>query len=229
MSNEKKPRKRLKKLVSGVKEKLKRAKRAPRVKAEPVSVSTPALSLEEKPIAETIRHRAAIAGYVTDAHTGQTISGALVELAGQNLQTETRADGFYYFLDLPAGQYEVNVTIPRLKIVYGTTSVASVDVKNDPAGRPLFDTKANIGIKSTTLVGQVKRSDNDQPIEKAKVELRGSAARASTDREGRYALFGLQKGEPTVRVSAAGYEPISQKVTLIAGQETTANFNLNKT
>ncbi len=232
MNAEKKPRKRLAKLVSDLKGKIKGKRATPDVAAETVTLAITAAASD----VETISRRAVIAGYITDDHTKQAISGAVVELAGQNLQTVTRGDGFFYFLHPPVPapteqepkiQYTLKVTVPHLNIYYGETTVENIEVKNDDKGRPVFDTDANIGLPSTRLAGQVKRSD-DQPIDKAKVELLGSNIQTLTGPDGKYALFGLQKGEPTVQASAAGYNPAEQKVKLTAGQEVTVNFVLVK-
>jgi hypothetical protein len=177
-------------------------------------------------IIEEIRHRAAIAGYVTDAHSGQTIANAVVELVGQNLLAQTRSDGFYYFLDLAVGQYALNISAPLLATRYGVIAGRVVNVQNAADGRPIFDPNANVGLPPTRLIGKVIRSDDDLPIAKASVRLLGSESKTLTDANGRYVLSGLQAGMPTVQASADGFVTTNQKVTLIAGQETTINLSL---
>lgn len=178
---------------------------------------------------EKIHHRAAIAGTVTDAITQQSIQGAVVEIEGQNLRTLTREDGSFYFIDLPRGKYNLKVSAPKLGSRYGTANIPEVTVQDDHNGRPIFDLKAQVKLPPTRLVGQLKRSDNNQPIARAIVQLRGSETQTLTDKEGRYTLLGLQAGKLNVQVSAKGFQPETQKVTLTTGQETKADFNLTQT
>jgi hypothetical protein len=186
---------------------------------------------------EEVRHRAAIAGYITDAISGQEIADAAVEIVGQDLKAQTQADGFFYFMDLPVGLYELVVSAPQLGTRYGTAAIADVEVKTETITnvtpknitviKPIFDDKANVQLPPTRLGGEVKRSDNDQAIPQATVRLRGSQVKTLTDEEGKYLLSGLQSSQPTVQVSATGFVTESQeKVTLTAGEETTVNFSL---
>ena len=175
---------------------------------------------------EEIRHRAAIAGHITDAISGKGIPEAVVNVIGQNQCTLTVREGFYYFIDLPAGQYGLSSAAPHLGTRYGTASVSDVAVADDTDGRPIFDPKADLPLPPTRLVGQVRRSDNDQAIAQATVQLRGSEAQTVANDLGQYILSGLQQGHPTVQVSAPGFATATQTVTLTTGEATTADFSL---
>jgi len=78
---------------------------------------------------QTVRHQVSIAGIVQDSKTKQAISGARVEI--DNLQnthsqkwTLTRADGWFYFLDLPSNQnYTLSTSLPGREPYYGSVSV----------------------------------------------------------------------------------------------------------
>ena len=84
---------------------------------------------------ETARHRVTIAGRITDANTKQGITGAEVSIrpAGdpeQSLATRTTItleDGRYYFMDRPAGNYQVEVSVER-SIGHYRSGQASVNV-----------------------------------------------------------------------------------------------------
>ena len=112
-----------------------------------------------------IIRRAAIAGYVTDAITGKGILSAAVKVVGKNLRTLTREDGFFYFVNLEKGEYELSILVPQgSRSSYGgsddepTARIPGVTVNSD--GKPIFDLKANVALYPTRLVGSVKGSDN---------------------------------------------------------------------
>ncbi len=52
-----------------------------------------------------------IAGIVEDSKSGEAIPGATVRVEGTDFVTQTDADGEYYFLNLPAGVYNLSVTM----------------------------------------------------------------------------------------------------------------------
>ncbi|MEH2156550.1 hypothetical protein [Nostoc sp.] len=98
-----------------------------------------------------IKHRAAIAGHLTDAITSGGIVDAAIEVVGKNLHTKTREDGFFYFVDLEKGQYDLSVLVPQgSRIYYGgsdekpTATIPGVIVQGD--GKPIFDLKANVAL-----------------------------------------------------------------------------------
>jgi hypothetical protein len=189
---------------------------------------------------EEIRHTVVIAGTVTNAINGQRLSDAVVELLGSNLHIQTGVDGsfyligdqltepvklptwlskiqdgFFYFMDLPPGEYTLKVSAPNLGSRYEPSKEQKVTVPN---------LQLNVQLSPTQLVGQVKGSDNVNTIPNALVQLRGSETQTFTDKEGKYLLSGIQAGTPTVQVSEQGVVKYTQKVKLIAGEIITANF-----
>lgn len=177
-------------------------------------------------VVDTVRHRAGIAGYVTDAQSGNALAGVVVKISAQDLRTLTRADGFFYFLDLQPGEYTLDVEAPDLGSRYGAANVPGVVVQNEADGRPVFDVKANMALPPTMVTGKVTRSADGQPLENAVVQVLGSEEKAVTDKNGNYVLSPLQAGMPNVQVSATGYVAVIQKVTLTAGLEASADFSL---
>ncbi|MGV0025330.1 carboxypeptidase-like regulatory domain-containing protein [Phormidesmis priestleyi] len=181
------------------------------------------------PSVEEIRHHVAIAGSLTDATSGRAIAGAIVEIVDPALQTLTREDGGFYFIDLPVGLYSLNVSAPSFNTRYGVVTGLTIAVQNTVEGRPIFDSKARVKLTPTALVGRVTRADNNQPIERAIVQLRWTTIQTLTDQEGRYTLSGLLSSASTVQASAKGFSTSIQKVVLTTGQETTANLSLSVT
>ncbi|MBD2358717.1 carboxypeptidase regulatory-like domain-containing protein [Tolypothrix sp. FACHB-123] len=180
-----------------------------------------------------IKHRAAIAGYVTDAITGKGISGVAVKVVGKNLSTLTNKDGFFYFVDLEKGQYDLNILVSKESHrIYGgsddepTTTIQGIAVESD--GKPVFDLKANVALYPTRLVGSVKRSDNQNNVPKAIIKLRGSEIQTLTDDKGQYFLSGL-RSPVTIQVSATEIATTSQQVTLEPGKQQSLDFNVKPT
>lgn len=175
---------------------------------------------------EIIRHRAVIAGYVTDAITGQAVPGAVVRLIAPERETRADHDGFYFFLDLPEASYTLEVSAAHFGTRYGAVTIANVVVQNDAAGRPDFDPLGNAALPPTRLTGTVTSSADGLPIQKAEVRLLGGEKKTLTDSAGTYVLSALQAGSPNAQASAEGYGPGVQQVSLTAGNETIADFVL---
>jgi hypothetical protein len=179
-------------------------------------------------VTETVRHKASIAGYVADAVTGLPVPGAVVTVTEKNLRATTRSDGFFYFLDLEAGSYTLNVSAPLAGSRYGVVEAAGIRVQNAPDGRAIIDPKATIATPPTKLTGTVTQSSDGTAVKGAVVQLLGSQSKAVSDKDGKYFLTGITAGSPNVQASVPGFVTTVQKATLTAGQETMMNFSLVK-
>ena len=62
-------------------------------------------------IESTAQEHGALAGIVTDAHTGDPLPGANILLPGSNLGTTTDLEGHYTIDGIPAGQYQVRISL----------------------------------------------------------------------------------------------------------------------
>jgi hypothetical protein len=199
---------------------------------------------------QEIRHQAAIAGRLTDGQTGRPIGGATIRITSgppefDNLlallavqhgdrwprlalrldRTRTAADGHFHFLDLPDGQYTLEVSIPGPGSRYGTTQ-STVQVSRNP------DTSINLAavnpvVQPTTVSGLVTNQVGD-PIIMAAVQIQGSGERAFTDAQGDYRLVGVETGSRTITASAQGLQPVTRTVLLTqAGDEQNLDFTLS--
>jgi hypothetical protein len=59
---------------------------------------------------QIVRHQVSIAGVVFDGATGQAIAGARVKIDDSPQWTLTRPDGWFFFLDLPRGNYSLTAS-----------------------------------------------------------------------------------------------------------------------
>lgn len=178
------------------------------------------------PAAEAVRHRVAIAGSVHDAITQQPIVGAKVEVIEPELQTLTREDGSFYFLDLPGGQYRLRVSTKTLGSRYETLeNLPEVTVKESLEGGGALDKSVSVLLSPTCFTGQVTAKSDDAPIVSAKISLRGSENNTLSDSTGQYTLT-VQAGRPTLMATAPGFQLKTRKIAITAGEKKTANFKL---
>jgi hypothetical protein len=185
---------------------------------------------------ETVRHRAAIAGRVTDAGTGKPLPGARIEItAGPAVFTgrlallaqqhgkrwaamaerpdrsRAASDGFFRFLDLPAGQYTLSASLPGSGSRYGTVSV-QVTLTADGQGNIPLETAA-LALPATTVQGRVSDATNTA-IQMAEVRVQGSGERAFSDAQGNYVLSGVEAGSRKLTIAARGFQSKSETVAL---------------
>jgi len=78
------------------------------------------------------------------------------------------------------------------------------------------------------VAGRVTDAQGGSPIVGATVTVDGTRATATTGADGRYRIGGLAAGPHSVRARYIGYKPVSQNVTVGAGEEATADFALAK-
>lgn len=180
---------------------------------------------------EGTRRQVAIAGRVTDRQTGQAIAGADVSVknADQKLvaNSRTAADGHYHVMDLADGEYTLEASVPAAGSRYGTAQ-GQATVERDTEHR-IKMAVTDFDLPPTRIHGRVTDHDTHQPIAGASVRLRGDTQIMLTDADGRYALDGLVKGNPTVEVSASKYTMTWQDTSLTAGQDQTVDVELSPT
>lgn len=189
---------------------------------------------------ELPRRRVSLAGRVSDAVTGRPLAGARVEivdapgewttwaaarateLAGRTppgtppgLAT-TGADGWFRFLDLPAGPYTVAVSLPALGSRYAAGG-ATAPVDAVAAGRGWAD--ASLTLAPTTLEGRVTDAAGG-PVAMADVRVKGSLESAVTDGDGRFRITGVETGARVVAAAARGVGSASATVRLAQPGET---------
>ncbi|MCO6465240.1 MAG: TonB-dependent receptor [Bradyrhizobiaceae bacterium] len=77
------------------------------------------------------------------------------------------------------------------------------------------------------LTGKVTDKDG-QPVSGATIRVMGTNRGAIAKSDGKYTIVNITAGEYTVRVTAIGYDTLSEKVSLIADQTRIVNFKLTQ-
>jgi hypothetical protein len=189
-----------------------------------------------------LRHTVSIAGVVRDKATSRPISGARVEITEcpeafrallaakaadpawarrrERLdRVHSRADGAFYFVDLPAGSYRLRVSAPVLGTRYGVVEMGPCEVQAVPENGPFTVVQADVNLPPTRIHGTVTDGMTGKPIPGASVRLLGDTVVVKTGDDGTYDLSQQIAGEPTLQVTAPRYRPEARKLELAAGQE----------
>jgi hypothetical protein len=199
------------------------------------------------------RHEVAIAGRVLDGVTGKPLAGADVVLiampaaAEQRLKfallaygrqwagrlerpdrTQSRADGLFYFLDLPDGDYRLRVSMPSLGNRFGKLEIAA-KVSRDAGGNVKFGL-LRCPLPPTVVRGKVTGSGQESGVPLARVRVKGSGERAFTDSQGQFVLSAIEPGKKrTLLVSAQGYGTKAKDIALLEpGSAKQVDFELTR-
>ncbi|HEX2224236.1 MAG TPA: carboxypeptidase-like regulatory domain-containing protein, partial [Thermoanaerobaculia bacterium] len=126
-------------------------------------------------------------------------------------RTRTAPDGHFHFLDLPAGDYTLAVSLPREGSRYGTTTT-DVTLAADSQGEAILHT-ADLTLTPTTVRGKVLDPDG-KAVPLADLRLRGSADRTYSNGKGEYTLSRLEAGSRELVVAAPGFQTQTKTVVL---------------
>ncbi|KST68637.1 carboxypeptidase regulatory-like domain-containing protein [Mastigocoleus testarum] len=210
-------------------------------------------------------HQIAIVGQVNDSETDNALRDVSVEITEkppkfqrycqlQSLQygsqwdkmkqrcdlTYTSIDGYFYFADIPDGNYTLTFSIPHKGTRYGTTSVQT-QVVRDAKGNinrtqnPDNSAILNISLIPTTLKGHIL-DVKGKAIANAKIKIEGTQETTISNSEGKYRFTQLEvsstesnQRQLTLSVSGYGYSSITQIATIQQGTITTKDFTLSMT
>lgn len=210
-------------------------------------------------------HQIAIVGQVNDGETENALRDVSVEITEkppkfqrycqlQSLQygsqwdkmkqrcdlTYTSIDGYFYFADIPDGNYKLTFSIPHKGTRYGSTSVQT-QVVRDAKGNinrtqnPENPAILNISLIPTTLKGHILDVEG-KAIANAKIQIEGTQETTISNSEGKYRFTQLEvsssgsnQRQLTLSISGYGYSPITQTTTIQQGTITVLDFTLEMT
>lgn len=198
----------------------------------------------------------AIAGRVLEGETEQIIPGAVVEviempekfrailslkalqygsqwekISARPERKITTSDGYFYFINLPEGEYLLEASLPTSGIRYSKVRKA-VEVAS-PVNGKIPTTMTDIVFLSTGIKGTITNANEpSKAIANAKVQIQDSLESAFSDQKGNYHLLGLESSKSgqrtvTLMVSATGYQQVSQSLIIKQGEViSNQNFSL---
>ncbi|UUO14207.1 MULTISPECIES: carboxypeptidase regulatory-like domain-containing protein [Aphanizomenonaceae] len=160
-------------------------------------------------------------------------------------RTKTAPDGWFYFMDLPAGLYRLEASLSGAKMRY-IKSQCQVEIGrknqnniiNQDQNVDLFDNirKVELQLKPTTLRGKITNADDTEAIGMARVQILGSGEYTFSSieiikeqqGEWNYQIVGIEgKNTPiTVIVSAKGYPGTQKEISLQPGDVKSLDFQL---
>jgi hypothetical protein len=153
-----------------------------------------------------------IAGKVVDINSN-AITGASV--TGGGLTATTDSTGAYALNNVPAGSVTVTASAAGFAPVSETVAVTA----GTTATAPTITLKSNVG----NVTGTVTNSSG-AAISGASISFGGGSTTSAAD--GTYSFTNIPAGTIQLVASAAGYQSVTQNVTVNGGATTTANFSL---
>ena len=146
---------------------------------------------------------------VTDSGTGDPISGAEIDIDGNNLTTDGTGEAT---IDLPDGTYSYTVTTTGYQNANGSVTVSGADVTENVGLSPL----------EYTVTFNVTDANSTDPISGAEITIDGS--NLTTDGSGQ-ASIDLPDDTYSYTVTASGYQGESANIT-VSGADVTENVQL---
>ena len=163
-----------------------------------------------------------IVGVVTDASTGDAISGASVRVMGTSLSTTTEGNGAYTQAAVPTKVS--GTTVEFFAPGYQSGTVLSVTIT---AGE---FTTVNKALDPTTgdITGRITDSKTSAGVSGATVRIAQTALSDGTDADGIYTITGItvKTGGATVEAFMTGYTSNNVNVTVLAGSVTTVDLSI---
>jgi hypothetical protein len=158
-----------------------------------------------------------VSGTVVDAKTGDPVAEADVWINGGPTGQVTDQDGHYEVHMIAPGTRKLKVTHWRYQDSEGDITIeAGHGVLRNVALPPKFG----------SVAGVVTDAATGQPVMDATVTAVALGMQTLTGPDGRYWLGEFLPGAQTLKCTADGYNEAQQTVTVVAGEQATANFAL---
>ncbi|MFN6517033.1 MAG: collagen binding domain-containing protein [Nostoc sp. CreGUA01] len=194
-----------------------------------------------------VNQQIAIAGKVLQGETEKPISGAIVEIVEMPEKLRsilslkalqygsqwpklferpdrkiTTNSGYFYFTNLPPGEYVLETSLPTSPTLYNEVKT-TVQVPSPVDGK-VSTTIQDVVLLPTGIQGIITdANDPKKLVANAKVQLQDSRDSTISDQKGNYRLIGLESpksGQRTITmiVSATGYREVLQSLNIQRGE-----------
>jgi len=163
-------------------------------------------------------------GKVHDHETLTPIESAKVEIAGTDMCASTDEKGMFLVIGILPGRYTVTASAIGYEPVYRTIAVVPDSTSHEDFALMMHPTE-NLG----QIRGRVTDAYNAEGIAGAAVEVEGTELGATTDEDGRFLIRAVRSGLHNVNLSAVGYAPTSESVTVVPDSTVSLNAKLATT
>ena len=156
---------------------------------------------------------AIVRGKVVDGQTGFVLDGVIATLTGPtNPAPQTTSSGLFEFRGLPAGAYNLQLSLSQYGAITTTTQISAGQTLDLGV---LQMSKAQ-GATTGTVRGTVKDSTTNQPVGNVLVATNGGLT-ALTDGTGNYQIVNVPPGTITVQASKSGYANAASSGSIATG------------
>ncbi|PYR27430.1 MAG: hypothetical protein DMF98_06000, partial [Acidobacteria bacterium] len=156
---------------------------------------------------------AIVRGKVVDGQTGFALDGAIAALTGPaSPAPRTTSAGLFEFRDLPAGAYNLQLSLSQYGAITTTTQISGGQILD----LGVLQMSKIQGATTGTVRGTVKDSATNQPIGNVLVATNGGLS-VLTDGTGNYQIVNVPPGTITVQASKSGYANAAASGSIAAG------------
>lgn len=163
-----------------------------------------------------------VAGIVTDAETGNPLTGATISLNGNGGSAITDASGAYHLVAAP-GSFTITASAPGFLDAGATAAFEAGTILTFSPG---LITASKPPPTTTSLYGQVVDAKTGQDLSRVEVVVNGTALKTVTETDGSFSLGNLAPGAWELNLNLAGYRSTHVSLVVPAGASNLGTIRL---